>query len=63
MPLDWRSHRLAQRATKHRRNAAARSRRVERRGYELAAAIEENLRLRQDLEALRRRHEAAGMRI
>lgn len=57
MPLDSYAHRLVQRLTKQRRNAAARGRRTRARESELAMAIEENVRLRRALADLSRRHE------
>src|SRR5688500_15584349 len=62
MPLDSFAHRLVQRLTKQRRNAAARSRRIRVRESALVAAIEENGRLGRALADLRRRHETVANR-
>ena len=62
MPLDSHTHRLVQRLTKQRRNAAARSRRIRGQESELAALIQENARLRRALADLRLRHETEAAR-
>lgn len=63
--MDSRAHQLIRRETQIRRNDAARSRRTQQRGRDLAALRRENARLQVEIAQLRRQvetEEAAGSR-